>query len=615
MPDKPDKTDKTDKTNKTERKNGFRALMAYAAPYKKNFAAVAVCSLFALSADLLQPYLIKTVIDEKLLTGSQGVGRIMAIGGLYLLLAVVALVFTYLQLNLLQRAGQGIVAALRGDLFRHITRQSMSFFDRHPSGSLVTNESSDTETINQFFTGVLQSIVKDGMSLFLTVGFMFALSARLALYCLLLFPLILLITVLFRRMLRNSYKTSRARLSRLIAFLAENLAGMSLIQAFHQEREQTDRFRAQNHLYRLATMKEVRSTVLFNRSFDILGNLTVAFVVWAGGEAVLKQRLEFGVLYAFISYVRQFFQPINSITQQWNTLQSTFVSVERLWAIFSREPDVQEPEADAAVPVESGRLQGRIDFDSIRFSYQEGAEVLHGLDLHVKPGEFIGIVGETGAGKSSLVGLLTRFYDVTSGSVCLDGIDIRRIPQADLHRLVGLVQQEPFLFSGSIIDNVRLFRSDIARAEAEAACRLVGAEEWISRLKHGYDTVLSERGSGLSTGERQLISFARIVVFKPRILILDEATANLDSYTEQMIQNALGVVSAGRTTLVIAHRLSTIQQADRIVVMKDGRIAEIGKHEELLALNGYYASLHRHSRREGQIAKGMSSELERRTTG
>lgn len=586
--------------DRNKRNDGFRALMAYAVPYKRTFAAVVVCSLLALSADLLQPYLIKTVIDEKMLTGSHGIGRIFGIGGLYLLLAVVALVFTYLQLNLLQRAGQGIVAALRNDLFRHITRQSMSFFDRHPSGSLVTNESSDTETINQFFTGVLQSLVKDGLSLFLVIGFMFALDARLALYCLLLFPVILLITILFRRMLRESYKASRSRLSRLIAFLAENLAGMSLIQTFHQEKEQTDRFREHNHFYRVATLKEVRSTVLFNRSFDVLGNLTVAFVVWAGGEAVLKQRLEFGVLYAFIAYVRQFFQPINSITQQWNTLQSTFVSVERLWAIFSREPEVQEPSPESAVRAESDQVIGRIDFDEVRFAYQPGTEVLHGLDLHIEPGEFIGIVGETGAGKSSLVGLLTRFYDVASGSVRLDGVDIRRLPQAELHRFVGLVQQEPFLFSGSIIDNVRLFRTDISREEAISACRLVGADEWIDRLRHGYDTMLSERGSGLSAGERQLISFARIVVFKPRILILDEATANLDSYTEKMIQNALGVVSVGRTTLVIAHRLSTIQQADRIVVMRNGRIAEIGSHRELLRLNGYYAGLYLHSKRGKQ---------------
>jgi ATP-binding cassette subfamily B protein len=311
--------------------------------------------------------------------------------------------------------------------------------------------------------------------------------------------------------------------------------------------------------------------------------------------AVFHKQLEFGVLYAFINYIRQFFQPINQITQQWNTLQSTLVSMERLWGIFSVQPEVREPEAHEVQELPAP-VSGRIDFNRIRFSYGNDRDVLHDLDLHVKPGEFVGIVGTTGAGKSSLVSLLARFYDVKQGSILIDGVDIRNLPGHLLHRIVGLVQQEPFLFSGSIVDNVRLFDERISREEAIEACKFVGADPMISRLKHGYDTVLSERGSGLSAGERQLISFARILVFKPKILILDEATANLDSHTERLIQEALRVVSEGRTTLVIAHRLSTILHADRIIVMRDGKIVEEGNHAKLLMKNGYYAELYRHSR-------------------
>jgi len=586
------------------RKDAFRVMMSYARPYRYTFLMVFVLALAAIFADLLQPYLISILIDHGLLAENSSFSHVVGIGVFYLLLVGIVFIFSYWQANLLQRAGQGIVAQLRKDLFRHISNQSMSFFDRHPSGSLVTNVSSDTETINQFFTQVLLSIVRDGMSLIMIIGFMFYLDAEMALYCMILIPIIALIAWGFRKALRNAYQRSRSQLSRTIAFVAENLAGMSLIQAFHQEKEQTEAFTQHNRQYLKETMREVRTTVLFNRSFEILGNVSVALVVWIGGIAVLHESLSFGILYAFISYIRQFFQPINQITQQWNTLQSTLVSVDRLWRIFSIEPEVREPDEASVKQLDPERVQGRIDFNRIRFSYTDEQEVLHDLDLHVKPGEFIGIVGTTGAGKSSLVNLLARFYDVKRGSITIDGVDIRSLPGESLHRLVGLVQQEPFLYSGTIIDNVRLFNQDISREDVIAACRFVGAHKMIERLKDGYDTRLSERGSGLSAGERQLLSFARILVYQPKILILDEATANLDSHTEQLIQRALRVVSEGRTTLVIAHRLSTVQHADRIIVMRRGKIAEEGTHEELLSLGGYYAQLYRHSR--GQISKDIS---------
>lgn len=578
---------------KEDRRAAFRAMLAYAKPFRFRFVLIFLCTLLAIAADLLQPYLVKIAIDDNLMAGKNDFGMLLVICGVYLFFVITGLVFTYLQNNMLQYVGQNIVARIRKELFEHISKLSMSFFDRFPNGSLVTHVSSDTETLNQFFTQVFLSLMRDGMTLLFIIALMFHLDPVLAGYSMILLPIIAGIAIGFRSYMRKIYQTARTQLSRLIAFTAENLAGMNLIQAFHQQKEQQQSFDGQNKKYFQANVREVQTNVFFNRSFDILGNMSVAFIVWIGGMAVFERTMEFGVLYAFITYIRQFFQPINSITQQWNTLQATTVSMDRLWRLFSIKPAVQD--ADHPKQLAAGSVQGRIDYDNIHFGYVEGVPILSGLNLHIRPGEMIGIVGATGAGKSSLMSLLCRFYDVQQGSVKIDGTDIRDIPQSTLHRMIGLVQQEPFLYSGSIVDNVRLFDERITREEVVEACRFVGADPLITRLKDGYDTMLSERGSGLSAGERQLISFARIVVFKPSLLILDEATANLDSHTEQLVQAALHIVSKGRTTLVIAHRLSTIMQADRIIVMRQGEIVEEGTHEQLLERKGYYGELYSHS--------------------
>lgn len=578
----------------------FRFLLGYAKPHRGTFFLVACFTVLAIAADLMQPYLVKIAIDDNIMIGKNDYGMLIIICGIYLGLSVMSFLFNYLLNNLLQLAAQSIVARIRKDLFAHITRLSMSFFDRMPGGSLITHVSSDTEALNQFFTQVFISLIRDGMTLVFILAIMFHLDAELTLYCLILLPIITLIAVAFRSYMRKTYQNSRTALSRLIAFAAENLAGMNLIQAFHQEKEQVSRFTDRNKTFLGANLREVRTNVLFNRSFEMLGNLSIAFVTWLGGMAVLGRTLEFGVLYAFITYIRQFFQPISNITQQWNTMQSASVAAGRIWNLFAVKPQVSDAEVSHDISLTS--VEGQIDFDRIRFGYEEDRPVIHELDLHIKPGEMIGIVGATGAGKSSLIGLLCRFYDVNEGSVRIDGVDVRDIPQAQLHRMIGLVQQEPYLYSGSIIDNVRMFDETISREDVVMACRLVGADALIERMKDGYDTMLSERGSGLSAGERQLISFARIIVFQPAILILDEATANLDSHTEQLIQSALSVVSQHRTTLVIAHRLSTIMHADRIVVMRDGAIVEEGAHEQLLGLRGYYAELVRHSRGKLEVS-------------
>ncbi|RIX53147.1 ABC transporter ATP-binding protein [Paenibacillus nanensis] len=574
----------------------FRALSGYMKEHRLTFAGFIACTLVAIAAELLQPYLLKIAIDDNLMVGKNDYSSLMLICGTYFALSISAFLFSYLQNNLLQKAGQSIVASIRKRLFEHITKLSMSYFDRVPSGSLITHVSSDTEAINQFFNQVVLSIFRDGLTLIFILVLMFQLDAELTLYCLILVPIIAGIAIAFRSYMRTTYQMARTRLSRLVAFVAENLAGMNIIQVFHQQEEQKKQFGERNNSYFRANIREIRTNVLFNRSYEVLNNLAIAFVVWIGGQAVLGVNgttLEFGVLYAFITYIRLFFQPINTITQQWNTLQSATVAINRIWSIFAIEPDVQDQ--PKALSVDKDSIAGRIDFNDITFAYPEGTTVIRKLDLHVRPGEMVGIVGTTGAGKSSLISLLCRFYDVREGSILIDGHDIRDISQHDLHRIVGLVQQEPYLYSGTVLDNVRMFDESISREDVIRACEFIGADTIIERMKDGYDTKLSERGSGLSAGERQLISFARIIVFAPRILILDEATANLDSHTEQLVQAALERVSVGRTTLVIAHRLSTIMGADRILVMSKGKIVEEGTHDELLRLGGYYEELYRHS--------------------
>jgi len=588
---------------KPKYRSAFRILGAYAGEHRLAFALFVLCTLVAIAAELFQPYLVKIAIDDHLMAGDAQFGHLLTIGLVYFGLSLTGLIFSYLQNNILQYAGQSIVAKVRKQLFEHISKLSMSYFDKTPSGSLITHVSSDTEALNQFFNQVLLTLIRDGLTLIFILVMMFQLDATLAAYCLVLLPIIAFISIAFRSFIRKTYQMARTRLSRLVSFVAENLSGMQLIQVFHQHKAQDERFKERNDAYYKANVREIRTMVLFNRSFDLLGNLTIAYVTWIGGKAVLNHALDFGVLYAFITYIRQFFQPINAITQQWNTLQSATVAINRIWGLLDVRPEITDSERPH--DVEPGSVKGRIDFDRITFGYESGRPVIRGLDLHVRPGEMIGIVGTTGAGKSSLVSLLCRFYDVQEGSIHIDGLDIREMRQADLHRIVGLVQQEPYLYSGSIIDNVRMFDESISREDVVRACEAVGADPLIRRMKDGYDTRLSERGSGLSAGERQLVSFARILVFRPRVLILDEATANLDSRTEQLIQQALRIVSEGRTTIVIAHRLSTIMHADRILVMSEGAIVEEGKHGELLGKRGHYEQLYLHSLNEGGKREGL----------
>jgi ATP-binding cassette subfamily B multidrug efflux pump len=417
--------------------------------------------------------------------------------------------------------------------------------------------------------------------------------------------LVVVLALFFQRKIRSVNTEVRHRLGVLIGFLAENLSGMPIVQIFHQEAKQQRRLDERNKALLQSTILENQLFLLFFNITELLGDLAIAALVWYGGRGVLGGTISFGVLYAFVGYIRRFFQPINTLSQQMNTLQSSIVATERITRTLQEIPDIKEL-AGAQAPA----VAGKIELDRVSLAYRSGHPVLQNISLTIKPGERVGFVGATGAGKSSIMNLVTRFYDVTSGAVIIDGKDVREWPLDVLRRTIGIVQQDVTLFSGTIVDNIRFFQSGISEERVREACRLVGAEPFILRQPKGYETILSERGSTLSAGERQLLSFARVLIFNPKILILDEATACLDSRTEEVLQQAIHRVSAGRTLLVIAHRLSTVQQMDTICVLEQGRIVESGTHGDLLRRQGYYWRLHQAGILEEETASlSVGSEL------
>lgn len=559
----------------------------YIQKYRLRIIFLLCLIISVVTIDLTQPYLVKEAIDRYIAVANPNAAAIVRMAAIYLGLVLVSFGLTYYQDILLQYTGQSIVRAIRLNLFKHIQSLSLRFFDQTASGRIITNVVSDTEALNNFFTQFLANTLRGVLSLFLIMFFMLRLNVAIALYCFILVLVIVVISFFFQGMLRKINGEIRSRLSTAIAFLAENLNGMAIVQIFHQEAKQQKEFDNRNKALLKATIKENRIMLLFFNFTELFGDLGVAALVWFGGQAVIREAISFGVLYAFIGYIRRFFQPVVMITQQLNTLQSAIVATERIARTLQEEPDIKEfPGVSAPV------ARGQITFEHVYLAYRPGQTVLNDICLTIKPGERIGFVGASGAGKTSLMNLLARFYDATKGAVIIDGKDIRQWPLADLKRTVGIVQQDATLFSGTILDNIRFFREEIPQDRVLAASRLVGAESFILKLPQGYNAVLSERASTLSAGERQLLSFARAIVFDPNILILDEATASLDSESEAVLQEAIRKVSAGRTLLVIAHRLSTVQQMDYIIVLDHGKIVESGTHIELLQHQGYYQRLH-----------------------
>lgn len=536
--------------------------------------------------DYHQAYLLESSDLQRL--RSRDLASVIRIGLIYLLMVTGAFGLHYLQIFILQLTGQRIIYNIREEIFSHLQGLSLSFFDKNPVGRLVTRVTNDTETLNEMYTGVLVNLFKD---IFLLVGIvivMMRMNLQLALISFSVIPILIISTVLFRLKIRDAYRQVRVMLARINASLQENLAGMRIVQIFSRQREEYLQFKEINNEHLEANLREIKILAVFRPFTEFLNSLALALLLWYGGGRLLMGTLEFGVLYAFINYIQQFFRPINDLTEKYNILQSAMASSERIFQILDTEERIENPPH----PIEMRSIKGEIQFKDVSFYYQKGEWVLQDINLKVRPGETVALVGATGSGKTSITRLLSRFYDIQKGEILIDGVDIRKIEKGALRRAMGVVLQDVFLFTGTIESNIRLYNSSIDDETIKKVAEEVHLAPFIQSLPEGYQERVTERGSTFSAGERQLLAFARALAFDPKILVLDEATASIDTETEILIQKALERLVKGRTTMIVAHRLSTIQNAHTIVVLHKGRIREIGDHQELLAKKGIYYDLY-----------------------
>jgi ATP-binding cassette subfamily B multidrug efflux pump len=566
-----------------------RRLVSFVRPYTARLSLAAFLMLCASAASVAGPYLVGYAIDRGLGAGDALILRNTLLA--YLGVMVIQWVGTYFRVNMMTRVALGIIYDLRKSLFNHLQKLSLSFYSRYSVGRVITRVINDVETLRDFLTWAVLAITRDLFTLALIIFIMLEMDVRLALLTFIVLPVMVIITVILRRAARLAYRKVRAAVSWVNSVLAENVNGVRVVQAFSRNKQNYEHFREYvNKYYLERAIQTARISSLFSPSVDLLGAIATGLVVWLGGTAVLGAHITPGLLVAFILYIDRFFDPIRDLSRRYDALQSTLIGWERIMGLLDIPVDIQDEAGAVALP----SLNGRVDFDHLSFHYSDDpALILEDIDLHILPGETVALVGETGAGKTTLVKLLSRFYDPTAGCILVDGYDLRMVTQASLRSQMGVVLQDPFLFNGTVAENIRFGRLAADQAEIESAAKAVGAHEFITRLRKGYETSVEEGGVMLSVGQRQLLSFARALLADPRILILDEATSSVDTQTEHLIQKALARLLKGRSSFVIAHRLSTITSADRIVVIHDGRIVEQGSHAELLANKGMYYELYR----------------------
>jgi ATP-binding cassette subfamily B multidrug efflux pump len=571
----------------------MRRILTYMRPYRStvvlSVALLALVSVFQLAP----PYLTKIAID-RYLTPAGEISLAARYAGLWKVIALFAVallgafVTSYVQIYTMSWVGQRVMFDLRVQIFKQIQRMDVSFFDKSPVGRLMTRLTSDVEVLNELFTSGVVAIFLDIFTLVGIIIVLCYLNLELALITFTVIPFLFVVAQVFRSKARDSYRKVRVRLAALNAFLQENVTGMSVVQMFNRERAQFKKFERLNGKLYDAHIMSVMAYAVFFPVIELLSAVAIALILAYGGGNVIRDAMTVGALVAFIQYAQRFYRPIRDLSEKYNILQGAMASSERIFTLLDREPKIQ----DAAEPSPIPEGPAEVVFENVRFSYNPGEEVLHGVSFRVAPGEKVAIVGYTGAGKTTIISLLSRFYDVESGRITIGGTDVRNFELSALRGYVATVLQDVFLFSGSVADNITLGNESIAEESMREVSRYINAEKFIERLPRKYAQSVGERGSSLSVGERQLLSFARALVYDPSLLVLDEATSSVDTETEYLVQDALKKFMAGRTAVVIAHRLSTIRYVDRIIVLHKGRVVEEGTHAELLDRGGHYWKLY-----------------------
>ena len=561
-------------------------VIALAKPYRSIFTIAAVLAVILAPLSVLRPQLIKVMVDDYIFVNDlPGLGRMALLLCVLLLLEfILQYIFQYIT-GLL---GQSVVRDLRVRVFRHITSLRLKFFDRTPIGTATTRTINDIEAINQIFSDGVITMIADLLTVIAVLGFMLYTSWKLTLVCMLVLPFLVLASYIFQKKVRYSFQIVRTQISRMNAFLQERITGMRTVQIFNAEAQESDKFRTINREYTKANLDAILYYAVFFPVVEIISAAALGLMVWYGARGVIGGEVTLGALVAFPIYINMLFRPIRMLADKFNTLQMGLVASERVFAVLD-QTDRIENQSDKKVE----RFQGEVEFNRVWFAYNDEEFVLKDLSFRIQPGETLAIVGSTGSGKTTIINLLNRFYDIQRGHIRIDGTDIRDYDLYTMRRRIALVLQDVFLFSGTVFENITLRDSEISREEVIAAAKMIGAHEFIEKLPGGYDYKVMERGATLSMGQRQLISFVRALVFNPDILILDEATSSIDPEAESIIQFAIETLIAKRTSIIIAHRLSTIRHADNILVLKKGEVQEFGPHEELLKIeDGHYRKLY-----------------------
>lgn len=568
------------------KKSSTMRLIAYMKPYAHwvIFALLLVLGLTAF--DLYRPMLVGDAIDTFGANGDYEV--IIATAIKYAVVLALSFAFNIAQTWILQKTGQNIILQMRKDLYRHIQSLGSRYFDITPVGKLVTRVTNDVEALNEMYSGILVQLFRNIVKIVGLAGVMLVLDVRLAAVSFVLMPLVIGLTVLCQKIARNIYRLYRTRLTDINTFLSEHLSGMKIIQIFGRQERKFEEFHDKNTKLYKAFYREMLMYAVFRPLIYILSILSLMIVLWFGSRNVFDEIISVGTLYIFSNYIRSFFDPIQELAEQFSTLQSSIASAEKIFTVMDEDEFIPEVEN----PKQPDKITGKIEFDHVWFAYDGENYVLKDVSFVINPGEKVAFVGATGAGKSSILNLIGRYYDIQKGHIYIDGIDIRQLSKKQLRSVIGQMQQDVFIFEGDVAYNIRLNDDDITDAQVKAAAEYVNASHFIEKLPQGYHEPVTERGATFSAGERQLLSFARTLAHNPSILVMDEATANIDTETEILIQEALEKLMDGRTTIMVAHRLSTIQHADCIMVMHKGRICERGTHRELLEQDGIYRKLY-----------------------